>query len=194
MLDLRRRQLTAARCQILDHVADPAKCPLEQRAERLPAYPDEVSIFGLSGSHSAVPRLLEAAETYSANEHVNDLVRGRLSRARRTTHPPVLSATRYQPPQYDELADPDLVRRRYARLVPPSVGQTPEYCEEPDYGGNIRTTADAVEPVVQELGSLVSRAREHLSISEPQRESQETIMREVLRSLAGLGIPVFFSR
>ncbi|KAH7333721.1 hypothetical protein B0J17DRAFT_721608 [Rhizoctonia solani] len=192
MLKLRRRQLSAARSQILDHVVDPDKCPLEQRGEELPDYPEQIVIHGLSQSHPLVSHLLTESETYSVEAQVNDVVNSRLSRARRTTHPPILESARYQPPMYNELEDPELVRGRYERDVPPMEGDTPEYTEEPDYEGYIQTETSEVSPIVRgELAELVSTARAQLGLkSKSQRDQFNDMLRTVMGILEGSGIPL----
>ncbi|CAE6451674.1 unnamed protein product [Rhizoctonia solani] len=170
MLELRRRQLAAARSQILDHVIDPEKCPLEQRAEQLPDYPEQLSIH--------------------VNAYVNDIVRSRLNRARRTTHPPVLLPARFQPPTYDELDDPELLRRHYQREVPPVEGATPEYSAKPNYGENIQTDTSEIGPTIQgELEELVSNAREQLGLkSKAQRDQFNEMIGTVIGMMEGSGI------
>ncbi|KDN37089.1 hypothetical protein RSAG8_10364, partial [Rhizoctonia solani AG-8 WAC10335] len=190
MLEVRRRQLAAARSQILDHVIDPEKCPLEQRAEQLPDYPEQLSIHGLSRSHPLVSRLLAESETYSVDAYVNDIVRSRLNRARRTTHPPVLLPARFQPPTYDELDDPELLRRHYQREVPPVEGATPEYSAKPNYGENIQTDTSEIGPTIQgELEELVSNAREQLGLkSKAQRDQFNEMIGTVIGMMEGSGI------
>ncbi|KEP47005.1 hypothetical protein V565_171720 [Rhizoctonia solani 123E] len=190
MLTLRRHQLAAARSQILDHVIDPEKCPLEQRAERLPDYPEQISIHGLPRSHSSVSRLLAQSETYSADAHLNQIIKSRLNRARRTTHPPVLLASRYQPPMYDELDDPELVNRHYERDIPPVEGATPEYSAKPDYGGRVQTDMNEMYSTIQaDLEDLVSEAREQLGLkTKAQRDQFNDMIRTVVGMLEGSGI------
>ncbi|KAG8702745.1 hypothetical protein FRC11_011221, partial [Ceratobasidium sp. 423] len=166
ILELRRRQLTAARTQILDHVVDPENCPLEQRADELPDYPEQIVIHGLSESHPTVSRLLAESETYSVEAYVNDIANSRLNRVRRTTHLPILLTRRYRPPRYDELDDPELLRRHYQHDVPPiEEDTTPEYSEEPKYEGMIQTKPSEFGPIVrQELHKIVSTARQQLGL------------------------------
>ncbi|CAE6506134.1 unnamed protein product [Rhizoctonia solani] len=191
VLELRHRQLAAARTQILDHVVDPEKCPLQQRAEELPDYPEEIALHGLSESHPSVSCLLTDSETYSVEAYVNDIAHSRLNRARRTTHPPVLLSGRYQPPGYDELKDPERLRRRYQRDVPAIDGDTPEYSKEPDYEGVIQTEPRELSPIMEEeLDELVSRAREQLGLrSRAQLEQLNEMARTVMGLLESSGIP-----
>ncbi|CAE6472392.1 unnamed protein product [Rhizoctonia solani] len=190
ILTLRRHQLAAARSQILDHVIDPDKCPLEQRAERLPNYPEQISIYGLPRSHPLVSSLLAESETYSADAHLKEIVKSRLNRARRTTHPPVLLSSRYQPPMYDELDDPELLKRHYERDIPLVDGATPEYSAKPDYGGHVQTDTNEMYSTIQaELDDLVAEAREQLGLkSEAQRDEFNDMVRTVMGILEGSGI------
>ncbi|CUA76162.1 hypothetical protein RSOLAG22IIIB_06118 [Rhizoctonia solani] len=177
MLDLRRRQLTAARSQILDHVIDPERCPLEQRAERLPDYPEKILIHDLPPSHYMVSRLLVESETCPEEEHMDEIMNSRLNRARRTT-PSVLVAARYQPPAYDELEDPELLRRRYEPQVPPVEGATPE----PDDGDPMMNDIETYWRSQVELKELASKAREQLGLKSNTRRAPFTRTR---RPVAG---------
>ncbi|CAE6449203.1 unnamed protein product [Rhizoctonia solani] len=175
LLELRRRQLVATRSQILDHVVDPNKCSLEQQTERLPGYPKQKSAEAdkSSPSHTSASRLLAQSENYSVEAYVQDIVNSRLRRARRASHPPVLLSARYQPPMYDELNDPELLRRRYQREAPLAKGETPVlvYSGELDDEGRIQAKMSLV--IRQELEELVSRAREQLEKSSSGDEKQD---------------------
>lgn len=188
MLNLRHRQLAAARCHILDHVVDPENCPLEQREDRLPRYPEQILIHGLTRHDPRIDSLFEQAERYTPEEYVSDIVRARLNRARRTSHPPILSPARYQPPVYDETGDRHEMQRHCRRVVPPSEGETPEYSEEPDYAENVCTDVGRVRSIVvdQELNPLVRSAREGLV----QRASLDTFIQDMLNMLAQSGLPI----
>ncbi|KAG8729179.1 hypothetical protein FRC11_009349 [Ceratobasidium sp. 423] len=190
ILELRRRELAAARTQILDHVVDPENCPLEQRAEELPDYPEQIAIHGLSESHPLVSRLLAESETYSVENYVNDIVHSRLYRIRRTTHPPVLLTSRYQPPTYDELDDPELLTRHYQRDVPPIDGDTtPEDSEEPVYEGMIRMEPSKLSSIVQEeLDKTVSTARQQLS--QKDNITSTEMVRALMDALEGSDMPL----
>ncbi|KAF8680050.1 hypothetical protein RHS04_03805 [Rhizoctonia solani] len=189
VLELRRRQLNAARSQILDHVIDPNRCPVEQLSERLPGYPELVTIHGLSQFHPMVSRLLSKAETYSINAYVREIVQSRLSRIRRTTCPTALLPTRYQPPTYDELDDPDVFNRRNQIEVPPIDGEAPTYSEEPNYGGRIQVDANELTPIVQrELQETLSEARAQLGLgnSPPPADEVQTLIMSLVDML-GVG-------
>ncbi|CCO34019.1 hypothetical protein BN14_08111 [Rhizoctonia solani AG-1 IB] len=175
LLELRRRQLVATRDQILDHVVDPNKCPLEQQAERLPDYPKQTSAEAdkSSPSHTSASRLLAQSENYSVEAYVQDIVNSRLRRAQRASHPPVLLSARYQPPMYDELNDPELLRRRYQREAPPAGGETPVLVHSGELDDEGRIQAEMSLVIQQELEELVSRAREQLEKSSSDDEKQD---------------------
>ncbi|KAJ1300596.1 hypothetical protein OPQ81_002250 [Rhizoctonia solani] len=191
VLELRQRQLASARSQILDHVIDPEKCPLEQPADELPEYPEQILVHELPASHPAVSQIFAESETYPVHAYVEDILESRLSRARRTTHPPVLLPGRYQPPAYDVLEDPDRLRSHFRREVPPVEGEAPEYAEELDYGDVITMEPSEIIPIVgEELNEIASNARQQLGLkSKAQIHQFNAMMETVMNLLEGRGNP-----
>lgn len=190
MLQLRRRQLAATRCHILDHVADPDKCPLERPEDRLPQYPEQIIIHRLPRHDPRVNTLLQRAERYAPEQYVNDVVRARLNRARRTTHPPILNPARYQPPVYHEIEDANEVQLHCGRIVPQCEGATPAYSEEPDYEGNVLTKPGWVRSVVdKELEPLMENARNGLFQRTPMQgfASMQGFVNDLLNQLLAAG-------
>ncbi|KAG8716264.1 hypothetical protein FRC11_005922 [Ceratobasidium sp. 423] len=192
ILELRRRQLAAARTQILNHVVDPENCPLEQPAEELPDYPEQIAIHGLSESHPMVSYLLAESETRPVEIYAEYTARSQLNLIRRTAHPPVLLPSWYQPPTYNELDNPELLRRHYQRDVPPIEEDTPpEYSEEPEYRGMIHTGLRERTSIVQEeLHKIVSTARQQLGLTPQVLHVQHNAMATFMGMLERLGIPV----
>ncbi|KAG9104964.1 hypothetical protein FRC07_009675 [Ceratobasidium sp. 392] len=154
MLDLRTHQLAETRRQILDHIIDPANCPLNDPMVHLPQYPDEDG----PNNASSLRRRLEEAEAVSKDKCLEQIIQNRLNRARRGSYPPVVVPERYTPPGYSDTKGIAAVQRHSTgELEGTEVTEIPR-----EYESYLTLSCNADETVYGVLGDLTARARKDL--------------------------------